>query len=154
VKLSRQAASALARVGAGLWSNLHHRIREEALRLQVARQGEDLLSELTDLLARCQMLLEDARWAAGIYDLSASDQRGLIRGLEAYQARVRELEPQVRQALQDLVGLRGDALEGRSLHLSNLDVEICLLLSEVEDCEALCKVLRSDPGAGALPRVA
>ncbi len=80
LRLSRKAASSLAHLGTGLWLSLHHRIREEALRLQVARQGEELLSELAALLTRCRVVLEDARWAAGTYDLSASDQRGLIGG--------------------------------------------------------------------------
>ena len=143
-RLSRDAATALARLGASLWSSTHHRIREEALRLQVARLGDDLQVELRSLLMRCQTLLDAVRSVDATHQLSASDQRCLTAGFEAYLARVRELELQARQALQDLVTPRGGALEDRSNRLNNLDVEICLLSSEIADCEALCRTLWAD----------
>ena len=154
VSLSFAAAVAVARRGADLCSNLHHRIREEALRLQVARMGEDLLAELMPLLTRCQVLLEVVQEGAPDHQLSASDQRCLVEGLDAHQARVQMLERQVRRALLDLVALRGRALEDHSNLLSNLDVEICLLASEIEDCEALCRTLWANTGAAAFPLVA
>jgi hypothetical protein len=143
-KLGRDAATALARLGASLWSSTHLRIREEALRQQVARLGDDLQLELGSLLTRCQTLLDDVRSVDATHQLSASDQRCLTAGFEAYLARVRELKLQAHQALQDLVTPRGGALEDRSNRLNNLDVEICLLSSEIADCEALCRTLWAD----------
>jgi hypothetical protein len=74
-----------------------------------------------------------------------------MAGFEAHLARIRELELQAHQALQDLVTPRGGALEDRSNRLSNLDVEICLLSSEIADCEALFRTLWADDLGGSAP---
>lgn len=135
--ISRKTAAALTRLGAGLWPARRHRTQDDALRLHVAHLGEELLSALAPLPARCEGLGESVERLVWPCSKSGVAQHNLIKELEGFLTRTRSLERQVQEALRDIAALHSREIENRSDRLGILDLEIWLLVEDIGEREAL-----------------
>ena len=135
--ISRRTAAALTRLGSGIWPARSHRTQDDALRVHVAHLGEELLSALAPLPARCEALRESVERLVGACPLSGVAQHNLAEELEGFLTRTRILERQVQETLRDLAALHSRELENRSERLGILDLEIWLLVEDIDEREAL-----------------